>query len=440
MPSYGECVMATKTENEKNGRWTIQFHRNDGKRPSIRLGVVGDRDAERFRFRIEELERAHQLGHPAPQSTLAWLKTISRKHHNRIAATGLIEANQTTTLGQLIEQFITTASVKETTKKKYRSSSKHLLEFFGEDRDPRSITPGDAIDFHNWMLTGRDYKLAKATAAKSIKHAKQFMAYAIDRRQLDTDPFTKLSGSCTTNRKRDHYITLDQAEQVLAACPDAQWRLLVALARFGGLRTPSESLALRWVDILWDRNRFIVNAKKTEHHDDGGIRTVPIFPELLPHLLAAHEQALPGDEFVITRYRDSEVNLGTQLARIVKRAGLTPWPKLWQNMRATRQTELMDIGFHPKCVTTWIGNSEKVMMEHYLQVTEEHYERAAKKAVQNPVQNPVQTLHADDRQRLPAIATPTSQSLVVAGVDDVMQLLAKTGNAWQNLMNGPGGT
>jgi hypothetical protein len=35
------------------------------------------------------------------------------------------------------------------------------------------------------------------------------------------------------------------------ACPDAQWRLLVALARYGGVRTPSESLAIEWSHVDW---------------------------------------------------------------------------------------------------------------------------------------------------------------------------------------------
>ena len=41
----------------------------------------------------------------------------------------------------------------------------------------------------------------------------------------------------------------DEAEKVLKACPDAQWKLLFALSRYGGLRCPSEHLALTWGDI-----------------------------------------------------------------------------------------------------------------------------------------------------------------------------------------------
>ncbi|MGB0744925.1 MAG: hypothetical protein ACPGSB_10420, partial [Opitutales bacterium] len=108
------------------------------------LGKVSEKEAERFRFRIEELERAHALGHPAPPSTHEWLKTISRKLHDRIAATGLIEAEKSTTLAELAEDFIASTTVKEATKKKYRSSAQHLAEYFGEDRDPRTIMQPEA--------------------------------------------------------------------------------------------------------------------------------------------------------------------------------------------------------------------------------------------------------------------------------------------------------
>lgn len=79
---------------------------------------------------------------------------------------------------------------------------------------------------------------------------------------------------------------------------------------------------------------------KIEHHEGKGTRLIPIFPELRPYLEAVWEEAEPGTEYVITRYRDANANLRTQLQRIIRRAGLKSWPKLWQNLRASRATEL----------------------------------------------------------------------------------------------------
>ena len=126
---------------------------------------------------------------------------------------------------------------------------------------------------------------------------------------------------------------------------------------------------------------------KTEHHPDGRSRQVPLFPELLPHLREAFERAEPGTEYIITRYRQTSASLRTQLTKIVTRAGLKPWPKLFQNLRASRETELAE-RWPMHVVCAWIGNSHAVAAKHYLQVTDEHFERAATEAVQNPVQHP----------------------------------------------------
>ena len=41
------------------------------------------------------------------------------------------------------------------------------------------------------------------------------------------------------------------ATKVSEACPDADWQLIFALARFAGLRCPTEALGLRWSDVDW---------------------------------------------------------------------------------------------------------------------------------------------------------------------------------------------
>jgi hypothetical protein len=64
------------------------------------------------------------------------------------------------------------------------------------------------------------------------------------------------------------------------------------------------------------------------------------------------------------------------LAKVIKRAGLKPWPKLFQNLRLTRQNELT-AKFPAHVVCDWIGNSEEVAKEHYLRATEADFAKAA---------------------------------------------------------------
>ena len=64
-------------------------------------------------------------------------------------------------------------------------------------------------------------------------------------------------------------------------------------------------------------------------------------------------------------------------------------------MRASRETELAN-EHNVQNACDWIGNSVKVAMRHYLQTTEEDFERAVQP--QKAKQNPKQYLHAEGRK------------------------------------------
>jgi integrase len=199
---------------------------------------------------------------------------------------------------------------------------------------------------------------------------------AVDRELIDRNPFKDADRATSSgDRRRQFFVTREITSRVLDALPDAEWRLLFALSRFAGLRCPSEHLCLRWSDVDFAAGRMLVTSPKTEHHDGKESRTVPIFPELRPYLEEVYDLAIDGTEFAITRYRRSNANLRTSLIRYIRRAGLEPWPKLFNNLRSSCQTELEE-HFPSHVVCAWLGNSERVAREHYLQVTEAHFERA----------------------------------------------------------------
>jgi hypothetical protein len=90
-------------------------------------------------------------------------------------------------------------------------------------------------------------------------------------------------------------------------------------------------------------------------------------------------------------------NPRTSFEKIVRRAGLTPWPRLFHNLRASRETEL--VGRFPiQTVTAWLGNTPSVAMKHYLMTTDGHFDAAVQgdeKAVQIPVQQPSEMVRND---------------------------------------------
>jgi integrase len=377
--------MASITTDPRGNR-AIQFVDLDGKRRTIRLGKLSAEKAQTVKLKIEDLAAAKATGHAPKRETTVWLTGVGDVLRGRLAGVGLIEKVSSTTLAGFVDEYIRQrVDVKGTTAIVYLRVRRYLVDHFGPDRALRSIRSGDAEE---WRLHLIGSGKAENTVRRSVGVAKQWFRAAVRRRFIDENPFADLTSAVKSNQARYHFITPADAEKVLQACPNAEWRLMFALARYGGLRVPSEILRLRWCDVDWDKGRFIVHSPKTEHHEGGASRIVPIFPELRTYLLEAFDAAEAGAEYVVTRYRDAGVNLRTTLEKIISRAGLKSWPKLWQNLRSSRQTELME-RFPAHVVCDWIGNSAAVALKHYLQVTDSHFDTAiAGKALHNPVQQP----------------------------------------------------
>ena len=370
--------MASITK-QSNGRRTVQFVGSDGKRRSVRLGKVSQRTAESIKFRIEQFNSAMIANHAVDSDTAAWVATLPDEMHKKLARVGLVQERSSSTLGQFIDSYIVLRSdVEESTRLKYMNTRRNLVEYFGPNRNLRDINLGDAEE---WRLNLLESDLAESTISKRIKIAQMMFRFAARKKLVIENPFKELPTPEQINSEKEHFVTLEASYKLFDACPDAEWRVLFALCRFGGLRCPSEVLALTWDDVDWEHQRIHVSSRKTKRYRGKGSRIIPLFPELRPYLEEAFELAEPGTTHVINRYRDSNANLRTQLIRIVKRVGLTPWQKPFQNLRSTRETELCEeYPIHVACA--WIGNSTTIASKHYLQVTDEHFERAVQNAVQ----------------------------------------------------------
>jgi len=388
---------------ESNGRKTIQFTGTDGRRRSIRLGKASLRTAEAVKVKVEQLAAAAITGHAVDAETAHWLSHLDSVMADKLARVGLVPKRESASLGLFLDRYFSMRTdVKTSTLTIWGHTRRNLIEFFGPDKPLRDINRGDVEEWRLFLVE----QLSDSTVHKRCGFAKQFFSFAVKRELIPSNPFAELKSGGLSNPSRFYFVSSTEAEKVIEACPDAQWRLLFALCRYGGLRSPSKTLLLRWSDINWESGRMNVTSPKTEHHPGGESRLVPIFPELRPYLEECFDLAEPGTEYVITRYRNVSANLRTPLLRIIKRAGLKPWPKLFQNLRSTRQTELEE-SFPSHVVCSWIGNSEAVAKKHYLQVTDEHFEKA--------VQNPVQQAHVTARNDSQAEWTVNEKTPVLQG-------------------------
>ena len=364
--------------NLKNGVRVIQIVGVDGVRKYVRLGKITKKQAETVELFIEDLAACKRSGTSPKSATSEWVADLHDAMRHRLERAGLIRAQARVAVPSLkswVRGYIDrrAANSKPNTLLNYEADYRSMAEYFCDKRLDE-ITPDDAEAFRSHLKAEK--KLGEATIRRRCKRLRQFFKAAIRSKLIAENPFADIVCSDFANSERQRFVNREEIQAVLDACPDAQWRMIVALCRYGGLRCPSEVLGLTWADVDWEKRRFRVHAPKTEHHADGGDRIVPLFPELYPYLLECFEQAQAGEKHVITRYRGKNQNLRTQLQRIIVRAGLEAWPRLFHNLRASRQTEL-EQDFPGYVVAKWIGNSESVARKHYLMLTEDHFQRAA---------------------------------------------------------------
>jgi integrase len=388
---------------DPNGRKGIQFTDLSGKRQELRLGKATRKQAEAVLAKVESIRSDLAMNRPHDPDLADWIKRLPPMLMERMRRLGLVPGGvnrQSATLGDFLTAFFQTVQgrVKPSTETMYRHTRRNLVDFFGANRPIRLIGVEDAEKFRTYLANldtrrGSLRKLSDSTINRRIRVARLFFGRALKWEWINKNPFTSVKAGDQINKARQYFVSREETEKLLTVCPNAQWRLLVALARYGGLRCPSEILLLKWEDVNWAEKRILVHSPKTEHHAGKDCRTIPMFPELEKPLLEVFGEAQEGVPWVITQcpaHRNHRrCNFGTHLTRLIKRAGLTPWPKRWQNMRATRETELAEM-FPMQVVCAWIGNSPKIAESHYLQITDAHFAKAVETVPDNPPQNPPQ--------------------------------------------------
>ncbi len=394
------------------GRRRVLFADPQGGRKTIYLGKIPKRAADGIAVRVEHLLTALLTGESVDADTARWLAAADARLLDKLAKAGLIAAGAKATarLGEFLDSFLTErVDAKPATKLVWGHVVRNLKEHFGHGRDMATINEGDADGFKLYLV---GLKLAPTTVAKRLQFARMFFRAATRRKLIAENPFADVSSKAGINLGERRFVTPEEMQRILAAC-NPTWRTIVGLARYGGLRTPSETLSLRWQDVNWETGRITVQSPKTEHHPGKESRVIPLFAELRPILEEAWELAPEGAVYVVGgKYRQAaqgpggwaNANLRTTFGKIVRKAGLQQWPRLFHALRSSRETELArDYPIH--VVTGWLGNTTGIALKHYLLTTDTDFDRAsgrAKKTTQNPTQSATEMLGNAPQADMPA--------------------------------------
>ena len=304
--------------------------------------------------------------------------------HHALIEKGVVQSAPVITLGELFKRYLDDGAVKESTFEIRRGRLRRALDLIG-DRIALDVDERVALDFDAQLnklveLWKRDERegYAPATRAGYVKTVKTAFNWAVQKGLLPDNPFKGIKAGSQVNRSRLEYITPKESEKILEAClysncPN-EWRALFALARFQGFRTPSEQRELHWRDVDFEKGMLTFYAPKTDSW-----RTMPILPDTTPILKELFDERNPKkDDFVFQCV--SVRNPRTTYEKIIKRAGVERYPRLFQNLRASAASDIANKYGSP-AESAWVGHTEKIATAHYIKVTPDIVARAKEESL-----------------------------------------------------------
>jgi len=366
--------MASVVKDGREGRdgWRIRFYAGSNRRELYFQG--SKRNAEELGRRCEALAACKAAGVSPDADLASWLRRMDSGIRDTLVRWELCEAanpklltDEGKFLGPFLESYVNgRTDLARNSKKNVLQTNRVLKEFFGDRRALGMIRKSDCLAWQRW-LQSQGYSVA--TVSGHTRRVKTIFRAAVLEGLLEASPFNVLKGGKESNFDRQRFIDRATINKVLDACPGPQWRLIVVLCRFAGLRCPTEVLKLRWTDIDWAKGSMRVDSSKT------GLRFVPMLPEVRQALTEARDAARDGAVRCVEEYLENCANLRQQFGRIIRRAHVESWPRLFHNLRASCRTELQE-SLPDHVINKWLGQSSRVAQDHYLTPTDEHWGRA----------------------------------------------------------------
>ena len=354
----------------KSGKaWRIELSNGEA-RTTLSLGKMPKKAAELCLSMVEQIAAANAAGQSLTTEVAAWTASIGDELHAKLVNGGLLRQRQRRTLGTFVADYIAERSDwKERTLATFSTSKKMMLDFFGADTSIEKITADDAVAFRIGLQT----KYSEATISKIVKHCRQVFNLARRRKLIADSPFETVKSGSQKNPARRHFVTMGEYQKLLDGCTNAKQRLIIALARIGGLRCPSELCGLRWSEIHWQEKWFWIHSSKTEHHEGKDKRQFPLFPELERRFQELYDTLPEGcddlifpEESAIPPVISPKKSLASWIQKVANRGGVDLWQKPFQNCRSSRDTELRKM-FPEYLVNRWIGHTQQVAEDHYIQ-------------------------------------------------------------------------
>lgn len=269
------------------------------------------------------------------------------------------------TLRDWLDQFsiLRAGEVSLRTDQNFDATFAYLREKLGEDRDIRKIKPADADDWRVWL---RARGLSESTVCSHIRRAKVLFERACLRELIPRNPFDKLPSTDPAPTKDWYKLTEDEVSRLIDACPTNEWKRLVGLCAYAGLRR-GEALRLLHSDIDLARRRLYVRPSGPyETTKERGRHC--LLECVLSDLMATGDKSA----FVVGSLARMEVSTVFKgMVGIQKRAGII-FAHPFHTLRKWRASSWREQ--YPEFVVDgWLGHSASVARKHYVTIGEQYY-------------------------------------------------------------------
>lgn len=337
------------------------------------------REAETLRAIAEAIEAAYRMGDEIGKRTQEKLN-LYPDFKKRLADKGVIDIAEVLTIEALAARYFADfPQWKQTTATNKTYSLRRFYTFFSPSLSAEAITKKDAQQWKDYLdrqiVAG---EIKEATAAGCIRDIKALFNWAVKNDYLDRNPLEHIKQGSFTNNARAEYISMERIKPLLAASDSTLLSAFILIVRRLGLRVPSETSALQWKDVDFNRGLIYIRSPKTEHIKGKEQRRAPLFSDLRRVLsLLKQEQAAQGIEggYIFGAFSSSNHALHERIETLARRADVPLWGRLFQNMRLSASVDIVD-RFGVDCENLWIGHGEATRAKHYRGIADEKEQEA----------------------------------------------------------------
>ena len=297
--------MASIYKRPQSDTWQCQFYVTDpvtGKIRKIRKST-GCTNQKKAKGVAVELERAAQgvvqggtdKAREARAVLAAAVADIEREAFTAPAARKYLAQLLAIATGEELHDYTIETWVKEWLRRKTRDSSTatmaryngHLdafLDWLGPVRRKKPLESVTPLDVRRWRESLQDAGRAGKTVLAYLKDLGGAYRAAIREGLVSFNPCGTLEAIDTSDSMERKPFTLEEVAALLAAAPSPEWRGLILVAAFTGLRL-GDAAHLSWsaVDLAAKQITLIPSKTKKKKRE---VR-IPIHPDLLAYLEAA---------------------------------------------------------------------------------------------------------------------------------------------------------